>query len=203
MTDRGPEFRELVGDDLTPEERARLERVHELLVAAGPPPELPPALAEPPGESEAPVTPIVLPRRRAGALLALAAAIALIAFVGGFVAGHQGAGTKAALLHSLTMHGTAAAQNASAKIDVEEVDSSGNWPLRVVIHGLPRLKKGSYYEMFLTRHGKRLAACGIFTVGGNPTTIHLTMPPTLKGYDGWIVTREQRGNSAGPVVLTT
>src|SRR5437588_621917 len=68
--DRGrPEFRELVGDDLTPEERARLERVHELLVAAGPPPELPPALAEPPGESEP--SPMVLPRRRAGAILAL------------------------------------------------------------------------------------------------------------------------------------
>ena len=27
--------------DLSPEERARLERVHEMLVAAGPPPELP------------------------------------------------------------------------------------------------------------------------------------------------------------------
>ena len=45
MTDR-PDFRELVGD-LPDEERARLERVHDLLIAAGPPPELPPALVEP------------------------------------------------------------------------------------------------------------------------------------------------------------
>ena len=192
-----------MGDDLTPEEQARLERVHELLVAAGPPPELPPALAEPPGETTA--APLIqLPRRRAGAMLALAAAIALIAFVGGFVAGKQGAGSNPGIIHSLTMHGTAAAQNASAKIDVQEVDSSGNWPLRVVIHGLPRLPKGSYYEMFLTNHGKRLAPCGIFTVAGNPATVHLTMPPTLRReYDGWIVTRESPGSSAHPVVLTT
>jgi hypothetical protein len=200
--DRGPEFRELVGDDLTPEERARLERVHELLVAAGPPPELPPALAEPPtGESR--VSPIVLPRRRAGAMLALAAAIALIAFVGGFVAGKQGAGNNPGIVHSLTMHGTAAAQSASATIDIEEVDSSGNWPLRVVVRNLPRLSKGSYYEMFLTRNGKRLAPCGIFTVAKSPSTLRLTMPPTLKGYDGWIVTREHPGSLQGPTVLTT
>ena len=35
-----PDFDELVGTDLEPGERARLERVHELLIAAGPPPDL-------------------------------------------------------------------------------------------------------------------------------------------------------------------
>jgi len=197
-----PEFRELVGDDLTPEERARLERVHELLVTAGPPPELPPALAEPPGESQP--SPISLPRRRAGAILALAAAIALVAFLGGFVAGKQGVGQGGInAFQSVNMHGTAVAQNASAKIDIGELDSSGNWPLRVVIHGLPRLPSGAYYEMFLTKDGKTLAACGIFTVAGNTSTVRLTMPPTLKHYNGWIVTRERPGTKAHPVVLTT
>ena len=33
-----PEFDELVGTDLDPAERARLEHVHDLLLAAGPPP---------------------------------------------------------------------------------------------------------------------------------------------------------------------
>lgn len=202
MTDRVPEFRELVGDDLTPEERARLEHVHELLVAAGPPPELPPALAEPPG-GESPLAPVVqLPRRRAGALLALAAAIALIAFLGGFVAGKKGFTTGASAIHTLNMHGTAAAQTASARIDIDEIDSNGNWPMKVVVRGLPRLKKGSYYEMFLTRHGKPLAACGIFTVAKSPATIHLTMPPTVTGYDGWMVARETPGQPH-TVVLTT
>lgn len=199
--DRGPEFRELVGDDLTPEERARLEQVHELLIAAGPPPELPPALAEPPGES--PLAPVVqLPRRRAGALLALAAAIALIAFLGGFVAGKKGISQGASPIHRLSMHGTAAARSASAQIDIDEIDSNGNWPMKVVVRGLPRLRKGSYYEMFLTQHGKPLAACGIFTVAKSPATIHLTMPPTVTGYDGWMVTRETPGETH-TVVLTT
>ena len=196
-----PDFRELVGDELTPEERARLERVHELLIEAGPPPELPPTLAEPPGESTASL--VALPRRRAGAMLALAAAIALVAFVGGFVAGKQGVNSGINTFHTLKMHGTAADRNASAKIDIGELDSSGNWPLRVVIRGLPRLPKGSYYEMFLTKHGKAIAPCGIFTVAGDSSTVRLTMPPTLKDYDGWIVTRERPGSSAHPVVLTT
>jgi len=201
MADRGPEFGELVGDDLTPEERARLERVHELLVSAGPPPELPPALAEPPGES--PMAPLIqLPRRRAGAMLALAAAIALIAFLGGFVAGKKGITTGSGAIHSLNMHGTAVAQNASARIDIDEVDSSGNWPMKVIVRGLPQLKKGSYYEMFLTRHGKPFTACGIFTVAKSPSTIHLSMPPTVTGYDGWIVTRESPGREH-QIVLTT
>jgi hypothetical protein len=192
-----------VGDDLTPGERARLERVHELLVAAGPPPELPPALAEPPEEEMPSPMPIMLPRRRAGAMLALAAAIALVAFVGGFIAGKQGVNSGINSIHSVAMHGTAADRNASAKIDIGELDSSGNWPLRVVIHGLPQLGKGSYYEMFLTRHGKAIAACGIFTVADSTSTVRLTMPPTLKDYDGWIVTRESPGNNGHPVVLTT
>jgi hypothetical protein len=202
--DRGPDFRELVGDDLSSEESARLERVHDLLVAAGPPPELPPALAEPPGEPDRSAVPIMLPRRRAGAMLALAAAIALLAFLGGFVAGRNGAGSKAEVIHSVRMHGTGIAQNASGRIDIEALDSSGNWPLRVVLRGLQRLPKGSYYEMYLTRHHKPVAACGIFTVSGSPTTVHLSMPPTAKGWDGWIVTRETQGAHDGHrVVLTT
>ena len=50
-------FDDLVdGDDLSPDERRRLEDVHELLVAAGPPPELPAALAgaAAPGRSRRP-----------------------------------------------------------------------------------------------------------------------------------------------------
>ena len=65
-----PDFDELVGTDLSPGERERLERVHELLVAAGPPP-----------PEVVPVAPVELqPHRRRGALLALAAALAVAAF---------------------------------------------------------------------------------------------------------------------------
>ena len=68
---------------------------------------------------------------------------------------------------------------------------------------MPRLPSGAYYEMFLMKDGKVMAACGIFTVAGNTSTVRLTMPPTLKHYDGWIVTRERPGTKAHPVVLTT
>ena len=43
-----PQFGDLVGNDFSPGERERLERVHDMLVAAGPPPELPQELAEAP-----------------------------------------------------------------------------------------------------------------------------------------------------------
>ena len=52
-----PDFEELIGADLSPEEQARLRRAHDLLIAVGPPPELPPALAEA-GAVEAEPTPL-------------------------------------------------------------------------------------------------------------------------------------------------
>ena len=196
-----PDFRDLVGDEVPAEERARLERVHELLVEAGPPPELPPSLVEAPDRTEQ--APTWLPRRRAGAALSLAAAIALVAFLGGYVAGRNGQGEGFSAIKTLQMHGKGAAEAASATIEIGGPDTSGNLPLRVVVHGLPPLQAGSYYEMFLTKHGKPIAACGIFTVGGRNATVPMTLPGTARGYDGWIVTREAPGGDTHPVVLTT
>jgi hypothetical protein len=45
-----PDFDELVGTDLEPEERDRLRHAHDLLVAAGPLPELSPELDRTPGD---------------------------------------------------------------------------------------------------------------------------------------------------------
>ena len=86
-----PKFQDLVGEGLPPTERERLERVHEMLIQAGPPPELPPELEEvPDGRGTVrELEPTGLPRRRIGAALALAAAIALLAFVGGYLAGYN------------------------------------------------------------------------------------------------------------------
>jgi len=196
-----PDFRELVGDDLPEEERARLEQVHELLVAAGPPPELPPGIAELSSEPE-PENVVALPRRRAGALLALAAAIALVAVVGGYVAGRSGNG-KFSTFKSLPMHGTAIARTASATIDLGDVDQSGNWPLRVELRNLPSLPRGGYYEMYLTKHGKPAANCGTFVTSGTSSTVRLNAPYSLRHYDGWVVTRHLPGVHHDPVVLTT
>lgn len=200
MSDR-PDFRELVGDDLPDEERARLERVHDLLVAAGPPPELPPALAEPrPNRREPSVA--FLPRRRLGLVLALAAAVALVAFLGGFLAGRTG--DQFGKTFEVSMQGTSAAPTANAKIEIGKLDASGNWPLKLVVNNLPRLPKDVYYEMYLTRFHRPVASCGTFSSTGSSTTVRLNAPYNLSRYDGWVVLRENDGDKAhGQTVLRT
>jgi hypothetical protein len=195
-----PRFDELAGgDDLSPEEAARLERVHDLLVAAGPPPELPPHLLEPQPEKQQRDNVYGLPRRRTGALLGIAAALALTAFLGGFVYGTHHA--PFAEDFSVQMHGAGAA---SAVIHVGKLDSAGNWPLKVDVEHLPALPKGQYYEMFLTRGAdRRAASCGTFRVSGSQTGIRLNAPYKLNTFNGWIVTREKPGSTRHPVVLTT
>ena len=201
MTDR-PNFDELAGGaDLSPEEAARLERVHDLLVAAGPPPELPPRLLEPDHELEHRDNVIFLPRRRAGMLLGIAAAVALLALLGGYLVGQRQQFDEAG---SVTMHSTVTASPASAVIHVGKADSAGNWPLKVDVKSLPALPKGEYYEMFLTRGAnQRAASCGTFRVSGSSDEVRLNAPYHLRAFDGWIVTREGPGSGNHPVVLST
>jgi hypothetical protein len=201
---REPDFNELIGEEVPAEERERLRRTHDLLLAAGPMPELPPGLDEPSlGRRPARLDENayqLLPRRRTGAALALAAAIALIAFVGGYVAGFRHDGFAAQ--YSVPLH-AASGLAASAKIQIGKRDSHGNWPLRVEAKGLPKLKRG-YYEMYLTR-GKHVWTCGTFAGGGQSTVkVRLTVPYSFRQGDGWIVTKQPPGQaSPGPTVLTT
>ena len=97
MSERGPDFDELVGTDLEAGERKRLQRVHELLVEAGPPPELP--------------LPFTLrPQRRRGALVAIAAALAIAVFAVGVAVG--GRSDEPGVDFVVAMSGTAAAVGA-------------------------------------------------------------------------------------------
>jgi hypothetical protein len=202
MSDRErPNFDELAGgDDLSPEEAARLERVHNLLIEAGPPPELPPhLLQEPDPEGTRRDNVVGLPRRRTGALLGIAAALVITAFLGGFVYGTKHA--PFAEDFSVQMQGRG---EASAVIHVGKLDSAGNWPLKVDVNNLPALPKGQYYEMFLSRAGNpRAASCGTFRVSGSQDDIRLNAPYRLNTFKGWIVTRERPGSNKHPVVLTT
>jgi hypothetical protein len=200
----GPDFRDLVGD-VPPEDESQLLRAHELLVQAGPLPELPPSLAQPsidrPKADDGFGVFQLLPRRRVGAALALAAAIALVAFFGGYLAGYNRNGFTAQA--TVPMHALAGG-NASADIKVGKRDEQGNWPLRLDVRNLPQLKGGAYYEMFLTR-GSRRWTCGTFAGGGAKTvSVRLTVPYELQRGDGWIVTVERPGSRApGTTVLTT
>jgi hypothetical protein len=194
-----PEFRDLLGDELPAEERARLERVHDLLVEAGPPPELPPSLAEAPDRGEQ--APSWLPRRRVGAGLSLAAAIAVVAFLGGYVLGfsHNNFDTK----REVSMHGTSEAPSARGLIKLGEQDKAGNWPMAVTVKGLPRLPERGYYELWVMRDDKFLR-CGSFNVEAGTTSVDFSVPYTFERNDGWIVTRWRRGErEPGPALLTT
>ena len=195
-----PDFHDLVGDEGTPEELKRLRRVHDLLVAAGPPPELPPRLADAPGPGRSPALVAWLPRRRLEAALVAAAAVIAIAFAAGYLVGGRGPGFQAA--HTVTMHGVGRVA-AAASIEVGKKDAQGNWPLLVKVRGLRPLPPGGYYVLYLTKNGKPKASCGTFTVGGKLTTVRLSVPYQLWHYDGWVVEAYEPGKGEGEPLLTT
>lgn len=198
---RPPDFRDLVGDEGTPEELERLRRVHDLLVAAGPPPELSPALAGPPATA-ARVS--FLPRRRREAAFVLAAAVAAAAFGIGFFLGDRGGDEFGAARPAIAMHGAGEAKNAHASILVGAKDEVGNWPLRLEVRGLAPLPEGGYYELYLTKQGKPGPYCGAFTVReSGVTTVEFSVPYSLKRYDGWIVTARVPGRGDEEQVLMT
>ena len=193
-----PDFDELVGADVEAAERARLRRVHTLLVQAGPPPELSPSLEAGPTLAMTLGRRPVQPRRRV-LLLAAAIAIVALAFLAGFVAGNGGNGVKSAKVMQLT--GTPSAPNALASLQIEPVDEGGNWPMRLSVKGLPKLPAGSYYEVFLVRSGKPWGACGTFKVAKSAATVvQLNAPYRLKHGDTWEVMRVN-GKERGVVVL--
>jgi anti-sigma-K factor RskA len=187
MTSRPPDLRDLVGDDLPPDELERLGKVHDLLVKAGPPPELPTELAEPP---EATGSVSVLPRRRWRTIAALAAALALAAFGVGWLAAAAGDSGESLpqVEFRVPMQGTEAAPHAVASIAVLERDDAGNWPMAMTVRGLPSLPAGKRYELWLTEDGKLIESCGTFNTTGD-TVVYLNAPFLLRG-KGWVVTRE-------------
>jgi hypothetical protein len=175
-----PELHDLVGDDLPANERARLARVHELLVAAGPPPELPPSLAEAPGPAA--WSPSWLPRRRLGAAFALAAAIALVAFVGGYIAGSERTGDNFDAARNIVLRG---AGQTRVIVRFAPEDANGNRRMLVSAERLPRTPKNNYYILFMTKKGKPIAQCGTFKVGSGPlTTVRFTIGYEVKEFDG-------------------
>jgi hypothetical protein len=200
---REPDFEELLGEEVSGPERRRLQRVHELLVAAGPPPELSPELEAGPNMA------VTFRRRRAQswrrpALLAAAlVALALAAF-GGYLAGNGSRSSKAfSEVRTVAMRGTAAAPSARATIAIGE-NYGENWPMRFVATGLPKLEGGEYYEVWLVRNGKVIGPCGGFLVRNGSVRTYLNAPYKLGPGSGWSVTRQTPGvRKPGEVVLTT
>jgi hypothetical protein len=200
------EFNDIVDTEgLAPEETERLRRVHDMLVEAGPPPDLPPALEHPvdPTETTAQVIdfPLLPPRRWAVAAIA-AAALALVALGGGYALGHSHAKPSAFKTQRVVpMDG----KGSLAVLRIGGRDKAGNWPMELLVSGLPTQKDPqAYYELWLTKNGKPVVPCGSFRVNPKNTTVRLSVPYTFSHFDGWVVTTQPaHQRSIGPVVLTT
>jgi Anti-sigma-K factor rskA len=190
-----PDFDQLVGNDLEPGERERLHRVHDLLLAAGPPPELSPvASPQAPAENVYPL----LPRRRWAAVAALAAALGVAAFGAGFLVGDR-SDERAAPERIIGMAPPGGESDARASLAVFPKDDAGNWPMELTVRDLPPLGAGQSYELWLTRKGDLAASCGTFVVSGSKTVVPLNAPYRLRTFDGWVITR----HGASEPLLTT
>ena len=197
MSDKGPDFFDLVGDDGSPQELEQLRYAHDLLVAAGPAPELSPSLAEAPGAKarSRSASSARTPRRRAGTAFLLAGAVAAAAFGIGFLVADRGSGDFTAKGSPIAMHPPSGAGNdaARASVLVGNRDEVGNWPLLVRVSGLKPLAKGQWYELYLTRKGKITDWCGAFSVKKTGrTSVRFSVPYSLKGEVGWVVTTGTR-----------
>jgi len=200
---RIPDFDDLVGLDVEDDERDRLQRVHALIVSAGPPAELPPEL------EAGPTLALTLARNRRARrtsrralLLAAAICILALAFFAGYVVANGGG---SASVKTLSLAGTPAAPGALASLKIEPVDSAGNWPMQLTVTGLPKLPAHSYYEVYLVRNGKPYAPCGTFVVDGRnrATSVSLNAPYRLQKGDSWVVTKKSPGlQEPGAVMMT-
>lgn len=169
---------------------------------AGPPPDVPPALAEAPAPPPH-VGPLALPRRPGRrVVLLLAAAVAVAAIFGAGYGVGQNGGSSSPAAWSVALSGTTAAPAARATLDVLPGED-GNWPMHLRVTGLAALPPHGQYEVYLLRDGKPWASCGTFVVGASKTaSVTLNAPYPLHRGDRWVVTRELPGHAGrGPTVL--
>lgn len=198
---RGPDFDELVGYNVPAEERDRLRRAHDLLVEAGPPPELSPEQEAVPWPDDA-LQPLFGRRRehKARRPVLLAAALATAIFVG-FLLGQATTSDNSSVSATKTveLHGTPLARNALATLKLGKEDAAGNWPMVLHVTGLPRLEHGGYYALFLTKGGEPLVSCGTINVSG-ATSVRLSAAYALERFDknGWVIVRQTPANHFQP-----
>ena len=194
MIRRPPDFDDLVGGEVPFGERERLRRVHDLLVEAGPPPELSPELEAVPWPEDA-LAPLGLARRagtRKRSPLLIAAAAATIA-AAAFLLGQATSGSSPNAIdvqRVVKLEGTALDSDALATLELGSPDQHGNWSMILHATGLNPLPEGGYYDLYLTRGGKPIALCGTFNVRRAGVTVPFTAAYTLKRFDGWVVTRQ-------------
>jgi hypothetical protein len=175
------DFRDLVGDDLSQEERVKLERVDRLLRSVPAPP------SEVPGSLDRAVNRIGTERRQwtpRRLLVAVALAVTLAALF--FGVGRWTTRGEPHYRASIQMKPAASNPGASALIKLGDRDANGNWKLKLQVDGLPELTGDGYYVLWLAKDSKYAATCGTFKVRGD-TTIDMTVSYRLSEYDAWVI----------------
>jgi hypothetical protein len=196
---RHPDFGELVGNDLSHSERERLQRVHDMLVAAGPPPELPQELAEAPRPQG---RLIELARHRLRTGLVLAAALLIATFAVGYFLGARGEDTSAVGFTPVKQVVLGKSAKQFAVVGIGERDSKGNRPMVVSVEGLDHLSGGDYYTLFMTRKGKPIVTCGTFNVSEKGvTTVRFSVAYDLESFDGLMLAEYSKRDHADKPLL--
>lgn len=197
-------------EGLAPADEQRLRRVHEMLLIAGPPPELTASLLTPPDEPAVSGRNNVIAfpafRRRPGAVaLVLAATIAAACFGGGFLIANQAHHSSLDATRVVELQGKGT-ENSLASLRVGSVDQNGNLPMELTVNGLPKLKdpKAYYILMLVDEQGKLGSACGTFKVDDGPTSVRFSVPYKITPSTRWVVTAVTPGvHWPGHVVMTT
>jgi hypothetical protein len=192
---RTPDFEELVGTDVPAGERDRLRRAHDLLIEAGPPPELSPDLDAVPWPDEA-ISPTKPKRSFFRRPVVLAAGFATALVIGLLLGQATNSNvTSIDAVRTVKLAGTQLASNASGKLELGKADHHGNWPMVLHVRNLKRLPEGGYYDLYLTKKGKPIVLCGTFNVDGD-TAVRFTAAYDLEHFDknGWVVTRQPSGH---------
>ena len=199
-----PNFDELIGTEATGAERELLHHAHDLLVQAGPPPELPPSLQKAPNFGVFSLHQRRVVKRRALILLAAALSVAVVFFAGYAVRGGGSSAKAPNPVLALPLKGTSALPKAHATLQVWKA-RDGNWPMTLSVVGLPKLANHGYYEVYLVRNGHPWGLCGTFRGAGSSTalTVTLNAPYSLHKGDSWVVTRPTAsGSEPGLTVLS-
>ncbi len=191
-----PDLRELVGEDVTPEELERLRQADSMLRSVpAPAPDVPASLTT--AVTGVPLAGRPARRgRRVAVALAFAAALAALAFGLGR---WTGGGFDAA--YTVDLDPTASAPEAAATVQVGERDeSSGNVELLVDVSGLPELGAGEDYALWLEQDGEWAATCGYFAVGEGTTTVRMTVAYDFRDFDAWVISGGSRRDEPPPLL---
>lgn len=192
-------------DGLSPEEQARLRRVHGLLLVAGSPEELPTRLLAPPraADQKAAVADLGTRRRRPVLALLIAAAVAVACFGAGYVIADQAHPSSIRVVQVVSLEG--GQQDMFASLRVGPADANGNSPMQLTVTGLPPISTQGRYVLMLWQDGKPSSLCGMFRVGkSGSATVSFSVPYRITKTTRFVVTELAQGaHFPGQVVMTS